>query len=122
MNDRDGQVPKRSSKMSRGGSSGSTGLNGQHDCPDPIELILYVSAHSPRSASALAQIKRVLRRYKSLRVKLTICDLGENRRFADGIAVTPALLKHSPGPRTFILGHATNPGPLLELLETCDDT
>jgi CheY-like chemotaxis protein len=95
-----------------------------HDdgCPDPIELILYVSADSPRSANAINNIKRVLSRYRSDKVTLTICDLAENPMMgeADSIAFTPTLVKRSPGPRTYILGHITNPDVLIELLDGCD--
>lgn len=105
------------------GGTGSNGRGGDHqgDCPDPIELILYVSAESPRSTTAIEQIKAVLNRHKSLRVKLTICDLDNQPKQNDeGIVLTPALAKRS-GPRTFILGHITNPDLLLEMLEGCGD-
>jgi CheY-like chemotaxis protein len=97
------------------------GDDGRPDCPDPIELILYVSSHSPRSAEAIANIETVLSRFHSSRVSLTICDLSRtpDGGNADGIAFTPALVKRAPGPRTFILGHLTNPALLLELLEGC---
>ena len=93
------------------------------DCPDPVELILYVSAHSPKSAAAIANIKRVLSRYQSSRVRLTICDLSRNPEAgkADAVAFTPTLVKRSPGPRTFILGHITNPDLLVELLQACGE-
>jgi CheY-like chemotaxis protein len=91
-------------------------------CPAPIELILYVSADSPRSANAISNIKRVLSRYRSDKVILTICDLARNPMMgeADSIAFTPTLVKRSPGPRTYILGHITNPDVLIELLDGCD--
>jgi CheY-like chemotaxis protein len=103
------------------GDSGRSGGN-DRDCPDPIELILYVSAESPRSANAIHNIKRVLSRYRSDKVTLTICDLAKDPALgaADSIAFTPTLVKRSPGPRTFILGHITNPEILIELLEGCD--
>ena len=93
-----------------------------NECPDPIELILYVSADSPRSANAINNIKRVLSRYRSDKVRLTICDLARNPTMgnADSIAFTPTLVKRSPGPRTYILGHITNPDVLIELLDGCD--
>jgi CheY-like chemotaxis protein len=111
--------PKKSAPKRPGGN----GFDDDGDCPDPIELILYVSAHSPRSASAIENIQQVLTRYKSSRVKLTIHDLSKdpNQGAADGIAFTPTLVKKSPGPRTFILGHITNPDLLLELLESCEE-
>jgi len=97
--------------------------NGPPECPDPIELILYVGADAPRSADAIQNIKDVLSRFHSSRVSLTICDLSqEPAGGADTVAFTPALVKRSPGPRTFILGHLTNPAIALELLEGCEES
>jgi CheY-like chemotaxis protein len=120
----DGSGPKRarSQREAAPGSSHHNG-NGQDDgCREPIELILYVSADSPRSANAINNIKRVLSRYRSGKVTLTICDLAKNPMMgqADSIAFTPTLVKRSPGPRTYILGHITNPELLIELLDGCD--
>jgi CheY-like chemotaxis protein len=93
------------------------------DCVEPVELILYVSAYSPKSAAAIQDIKRVLSRFQSSRVKLTIYDLSQdpNAGTTDAITVTSTLVKRSPGPRTFILGHITNPDLLVELLEACGE-
>lgn len=104
-------------------SRNRNGNNHQDDgCPEPIELILYVSADSPRSANAINNIKRVLSRYRTDKVTLTICDLASNPMMgeADSIAFTPTLVKRSPGPRTYILGHITNPDVLIELLDGCE--
>jgi CheY-like chemotaxis protein len=105
-----GLIPKRS----RG--------NDPEERPDPVELILYVSAQSSRSAIAIANIKRVLAGYNSRQVRLTICDLAKDPALGvqDNVAFTPTLVKRSPGPRTFILGHLSNPEMLLELLADCE--
>lgn len=89
--------------------------------PDPIELILYVSAHSTRSATAIKNIKQALEGCKGT-VTLTICDLSKDplQGATDRVAFTPTLVKRSPGPRTFILGHITSPELLLELLDGCE--
>lgn len=107
---------------SRGGRN--QGGQGEDDCPDPIELILYVSTHSPHSASAIENVKRVLDKFKSTQVRLTIHDLAKDpaRGERDAVTFTPTLVKRSPGPRTFILGHITNPDLLLELLEGCQES
>ena len=65
----------------------------------------------------------MLARYQSSRVKLTIYDLSQNPEAgtADSVAFTPTLVKRSPGPRTFILGHITNPDLLVELLQACGE-
>lgn len=103
-------------------SSGS-GRGTDGDGREPIELVLYVSAHSPRSANAIKNIKDVLSRFESARVKLTICDLSQDphQGLVDSIAFTPTLVKRSPGPRTFILGHIANPEILVEILEACGE-
>jgi CheY-like chemotaxis protein len=113
--------PGRARAQSAAGSHNDN--DGQHDCPDPIELILYVSAHSPHSASAIENIRAAISRYDSSRVRLTILDLAKDPEMgsADAVAFTPTLVKRSPGPRTFILGHLANPALLLELLESCED-
>jgi len=121
--------PKRPPSQSSGrpgrarkGGNNNGNNNPDDGCPEPIELILYVSADSPRSANAISNIKRVLSRYRSDKVILTICDLATNPMMgaADSIAFTPTLVKRSPGPRTYILGHITNPDVLIELLDGCD--
>lgn len=112
-------APRRVSRARPPGND--SGRGDDDECGDPIELILYVSAHSPRSANAIANIKAALARFRSSRVKLTICDLSREpaKGEADNVAFTPTLVKRSPGPRTFILGHITAPELLLELLEGC---
>ncbi len=97
----------------------SDGDNSTRD--DEIELILYVSAESPRSAMAISNIKKALARFQSPRVRLTIHDLSKDpsKGVRDNIAFTPTLVKRSPGPRTFILGHMSSPDLLLQLLEAC---
>ena len=110
---------KRPGASSRTGS----GTNGdQPDCPEPVELILYVSSQSPRSHAAVRNIKQVLERFHTSRVKLTVCDLAVNPNagIEDSVAFTPTLVRKTPGPRTFILGHITNPELVLELLADCE--
>ncbi len=104
-----------------GSSNGGNGDNGA-ECPDPVELILYVSARSPRSAAAIRNIERMLSRFDASRVKLTICDLSTDpgAGIEDSVAFTPTLVRRAPGPRTFILGHITSPELLLEILGDCD--
>ena len=95
---------------------------GAPECPDPVELILYVSSQSARSHAALRNIRNVLKRFKSSRVKLTVCDLAIDPAggIEDSVAFTPTLVRRTPGPRTFILGHVTNPDLLMELLADCE--
>jgi DNA-binding response OmpR family regulator len=105
------------------GGNGRPRRPGDNDgeCPEPVELVLYVSAYSPKSAAAIKNIKQVISRYRSSSVRLTIYDLSQDPDAgkADSVAFTPTLVKRSPGPRTFILGHITNPDLLVELLQAC---
>jgi hypothetical protein len=97
--------------------------NSGGDCPDPVELVLYVSTSSPKCAAAITNIRNVLSRFESDRVRLTIHDLSRDPQAgaADSVAFTPTLVKRSPGPRTFILGHITNPDILVEILQACGE-
>ena len=73
------------------------------ECPDPVELILYVSAHSPHSVAAIENIRNVIKRLRPSRVRLTIHDLSKDpsQGDADGVTFTPTLVKRSAGPRTY---------------------
>jgi DNA-binding response OmpR family regulator len=93
---------------SDGGSASTDGLR-----PEPIELVLYVNARSPRSAAAVRSLRKVVERLNSPRARLTICETKSDPCDA-------TLGRPTAGPRTYILGHITNPEPLLELLVDCD--
>lgn len=119
----EGEGPRRRRMPAiRGNGNGQTDDGGAYDCPDPVELILYVSSRSPRSHAAVRNIRKVLKRFKSSRVRLTVCDLARDpaRGVEDAIAFTPTLVRKTPGPRTFILGHVTNPELVMELLADCE--
>lgn len=89
------------------------------DCPDPIELILYVNGGTPRSGEAIEAIKQALAHYSSARVKLTICERSPEAGDGSGPFVTRPRDQRL-GQRTFILGHITNPDIVLELLKSCE--
>jgi DNA-binding response OmpR family regulator len=116
----EGEGPRRRRSALRPDDRPENG--GAPECPDPVELILYVSSQSARSHAALRNIRNVLKRFKSSRVKLTVCDLAIDPAggIEDSVAFTPTLVRRTPGPRTFILGHVTNPDLLMELLADCE--
>ena len=119
----DGPRRRRLGATPRNGSKGDLGGR-VPDCPEPVELILYVSAQSPDSFAAVESVKKVLERFHSSRVRLTICDPATNPAdgAADSVAFRPTLGRRTPGPRTFILGHIMNPEILLELLADCEES
>jgi hypothetical protein len=71
--------------------------------------VLYVNAKSPQSAAVVHRLRKALAQLNSSRAKLTICEVSEDQS-------TASLERATVGPRTYILGHITNPEPLLELL------
>jgi DNA-binding response OmpR family regulator len=114
-----GGIPRRAAAappQSRGSSGGASG------CPDPVELILYVDANSPKADAAVSQMQRVLERFNSRKVKVTVCPLPESAKCA--VAEAPpgatAPIRRQVSARTLILGHITHPEILLELLTDCD--
>jgi CheY-like chemotaxis protein len=109
-------VPKEGNHGDAGGGGGGGA------CPEPIELVLYVSSSSEKTDKALASIREVLTRFKAPRVTLTVHSLPPA---AAGTVVesrqAPVVIRpKSIAARTLILGHITNPELLLELLEECD--
>ncbi len=121
----EGHGPRRRRGPSMGRREGNgygIPIGGNPECPDPVELILYVSSQSPRSFAAVKNVKKVLERFHSSRVKLTVHDLSADPSVgvADSDAFTPTLVRKTPCPRTLILGHITNPELVLELLADCE--
>ena len=118
-----GTPRRRRSSMLPPAASGDTNGGDKPQCPEPVELIVYVSSQSPRSFAAVESIKKVLERLNLSRVKLTVCDLSENGDpgvGADAGELPATLVRRKAEPRTFILGHITSPELLLELLADCD--
>jgi CheY-like chemotaxis protein len=118
----EGEGPRRRRNPAIRPSGPAAGNTEGGECPDPVELILYVSSQSSRSFAAVRNIREVLKRFKSSRVKLTICDLARDPSggVEDSVSFTPTLVRRTPGPRTFILGHVTNPDLVMELLADCE--
>jgi DNA-binding response OmpR family regulator len=94
--------------------------NGNGEAPSsPVELILYVNSQSQRSLEAVKSVEKVLSRLPSSRVKLSVHDLSidPSPAIPSSEPITPGtLVRKTAGPRTFIMGHITNPELLLELL------
>jgi hypothetical protein len=90
--------------------------------PEPIELVLYVSASSPHADAAVEKMRGALARFSSPKVRLTVCRLPDGDGSAAAaeprIAIVP--IRQSGTVRTLILGHITHPDILLELLKDCD--
>lgn len=119
----EGDGPRRRRAPSLPPSGPRQGGGNPPDHPEPVELILYASSRSARAAAAVENLRKVLAKFSSSQVKLTVHELPEEASdvcVVDGAAVAPTLVRGTPGARTFILGHITNPELVLELLADCD--
>ena len=95
------------------------GRGGAPQPPIPVELILYVNSRSSQSTAAIKNAEKILARLRSSRVKLSVHDLSvdPSPTLPGAGPITPGtLVRRTAGPRTFIMGHITNPDLLLELL------
>lgn len=69
-------------------------------------LTLYVSGASPRSAAALATIRRICDDELRGRVDLRVVDVTEEpaRLLGDQVMAIPTLIKHEPAPLRRLVG------------------
>lgn len=82
---------------------GGPAANGGHK----VELVLYVSSHSPSSLKATRNMSRLMQTYPPGNIHFTVHDLSTGAldpAVQDRIAYTPTLVRRSPGPRTWVLG------------------
>jgi CheY-like chemotaxis protein len=83
--------------------------------PARLELVLYISAHSPSSLRALRNFESVLSEFEPGEVAYAVCDLATDfsgAADADRIAFTPTLVKRHPLPKEWFLGDLTNTDPI----------
>jgi circadian clock protein KaiB len=75
-----------------------------------LRLRLYVAGNAPNSLSAVANATSICEEYFALRHELEIVDLlaHPQRALADGILVTPTLLKLSPPPVQRVIGNLSD--------------
>ncbi|MBC8085882.1 MAG: circadian clock protein KaiB [Phycisphaerae bacterium] len=86
-----------------------------------LQLRLYVAGNGPNSALARANISALCHEEFPDAFELEVVDLIESplRALADGIVVTPTLLKLAPAPTRRIIGNLNNaPQVLLALRNT----
>ena len=71
-----------------------------------LHLILYVSDETPNSLAALRNVRAALREDFGGRGILEILDVNEEplRALADGVVVTPTLIRLEPKPVVVVVG------------------
>lgn len=72
---------------------------------------LYVVGGAPNSVQALANLENICQQHLQGHYQLEIVDVLEQplRALADGVIVTPSLIKQSPLPVTQVVGNLSDP-------------
>jgi circadian clock protein KaiB len=75
-----------------------------------LRLLLYIAGHAPNSLQAIANAKAICDEHFASAHELEIIDLLKHplRALADGIIVTPTLLKLLPLPAGRVIGNLSN--------------
>jgi circadian clock protein KaiB len=78
-------------------------------------LRLYVAGNSPNSVRAIANATAICARHPDARYKLEIVDLLKfpRRALADGVVVTPTLVRLEPLPVQRIIGNLSDTAEVL---------
>jgi circadian clock protein KaiB len=84
---------------------------------------LYIAGDATNSAAAVANLSAICRNLLSDRHEIEIVDvfLEPERALADGIFLTPTLVKLSPEPVIKIVGTLSQIGPMLHATGIPDD-
>lgn len=77
---------------------------------DYWELRLYVAGQTPKSVTALANLKKYCEQYLQGRYRLEVIDLLQNPQLAEGdqILAIPTLVRKVPEPIRKIIGDLSN--------------
>lgn len=77
---------------------------------DLWEFKLYVAGHTPRSVTAIANLKALCEEHMPGRYKIDIIDLIERPELArtDQVVAIPTLVRKLPGPIRRIIGDLSN--------------
>ena len=74
------------------------------------DLRLYVSDHTPKSAAAFANLKRICEEHLAGQYRIEVIDLVKNPQLAEGdqIFAIPTLVRKLPEPVKKIIGDLSN--------------
>lgn len=83
-----------------------------------FHLRLYVAGDGPNSLQARANLQAICEQYLAGRHKVEVVDIlhEPQRALADGVVLTPLLLKLAPGPARRVVGSLSEPAPVLAAL------
>jgi circadian clock protein KaiB len=74
---------------------------------NPIIFTVYVAGSSPHSLNALANLRAFCSKHFEGAAQIEIVDILEEPRrgLADGVVLTPSVVRVSPGPRLVLVGN-----------------
>lgn len=80
-----------------------------------MAMRLYVAGGAPNSVQAIANLEAICRQYLRGNYQLEIVDVFEQplRALADGVIVTPSLVKLSPLPAAQVVGNLSDKSKVL---------
>jgi circadian clock protein KaiB len=83
-----------------------------------LQLRLYIAGDAPNSTQAIANLSAICREHVPEDHELEIVDILEapERALADGVLLTPTLVKLSPAPVRRVIGSLSQREPLLQAL------
>ena len=84
-----------------------------------IELRLYVAGELPNSVHARENLRRICEEHLHGRCHVEVVDFLESpqRALADGVLVTPTLIKVAPAPQRVIVGTLADRATVLRALD-----
>ena len=85
----------------------------------PLSLRLYVAGAAPNSLLAIANVRAICAKHFASTHKLEVVDMlvAPQRALADGVIVTPTLLRLSPLPVRRLIGNLSDTAQVLLALE-----
>jgi circadian clock protein KaiB len=77
---------------------------------------LYVAGHGPNSLQAVVNLETLCRKFLPGRHEIEVIDMMQNpdRALADGIVLTPTLVKLAPRPKRTIVGNLSDTPTVLQ--------
>lgn len=92
-----------------------------YDVPERefCHLRLYVAGHSPKSLTALANLKLLCEEHLRSRYEIEVVDLVEQPELAarDEIVAVPALVRRLPAPMRMVIGDLSDTETVLSELQ-----
>lgn len=86
--------------------------------PAPLHLRLYIAGRAPNSVRAHLNVRAICEEHFAGRYKLEVVDMMAfpHRALADGIVVTPTLVRISPLPLQRVIGNLSDTARVLAAL------